>query len=70
MGNVALDCARILLQPVQRLASTDIAEGALQQLRASTVESVDIIGRRGPAQVGPGKLRIRVKCNLCIGVCG
>ena len=51
LGNVALDCARILLQPPDRLKTTDIASHALQQLQNSTVERVDVIGRRGPAQV-------------------
>ena len=51
LGNVAVDCARILLQPVERLASTDIAEHALQQLRNSSVQQVHLIGRRGPVQV-------------------
>ena len=51
LGNVAVDCARILLQPVERLASTDIAEHALQQLRRSSVRHVHLIGRRGPVQV-------------------
>ena len=51
LGNVAVDCARILLQPPERLASTDIAEHALQQLRNSSVKQVHLIGRRGPVQV-------------------
>lgn len=51
LGNVAVDCARILLQPPERLASTDIAEHALQQLRESSVRHVHLIGRRGPVQV-------------------
>jgi NADPH-dependent glutamate synthase beta subunit-like oxidoreductase len=51
LGNVALDCARILLQPPERLKTTDIASHALQQLLESSVEQVDLIGRRGPAQV-------------------
>lgn len=51
LGNVALDCARILLQPPERLKTTDIASHALQQLLESSVQQVDLIGRRGPAQV-------------------
>lgn len=50
LGNVALDCARILLRPVHELVGTDIADCALEQLRASSVEEVHIIGRRGPLQ--------------------
>ena len=50
LGNVALDCARVLLQPVERLKATDIASHALTQLQESGVQQVDLIGRRGPAQ--------------------
>ncbi len=57
LGNVALDCARILLQPPDRLKKTDIASHALQQLQNSGVERVDVIGRRGPAQVEGFQLR-------------
>ncbi|CBX99075.1 hypothetical protein LEMA_P083140.1 [Plenodomus lingam JN3] len=50
-GNVALDVARILLSPVDKLARTDIAEQAIQTLSESKVRSVRIVGRRGPLQV-------------------
>lgn len=49
-GNVALDVARILITPPDRLATTDIADHALQALRASLIREVLVIGRRGPAQ--------------------
>lgn len=45
-GNVALDVARILALPVDELAQTDIADYALDALRASTIREVVIIGRR------------------------
>lgn len=51
IGNVALDCARVLLRPVAELASTDIARHALQQLRSSKVREVLLCARRGPVQV-------------------
>jgi hypothetical protein len=50
VGNVALDCARILLRPVQALERTDISDHALRELRHSSVSEVHIIGRRGPMQ--------------------
>lgn len=51
-GNVALDCARILLSPVDRvLGKTDITNCALKVLEKSTITSVHLIGRRGPIQV-------------------
>ena len=49
-GNVALDVARILASDPERLAVTDIADHALEALRASAVREVVLLARRGPAQ--------------------
>ncbi|MCX6399155.1 MAG: FAD-dependent oxidoreductase [Propionibacteriales bacterium] len=49
-GNVALDVARILSRPLSVLERTDLAPGPLEQLRASRVREVVVLGRRGPAQ--------------------
>ncbi|KAF4636405.1 hypothetical protein G7Y89_g1689 [Cudoniella acicularis] len=49
-GNVALDVARILLQGVDVLRSTDITENAIETLKKSKVKRVRVIGRRGPLQ--------------------
>ena len=51
VGNVALDCARLLLAPEQRLAPTDVADRALSQLRQSAVQDVHLVARRSPAEV-------------------
>ena len=51
LGNVALDCARVLLRDEAVLGRTDIARHAQDALRQSAVKRVDIIGRRGPVQV-------------------
>ena len=51
LGNVALDCARVLLRDEAVLGRTDIARHAQNALRRSAVKRVDIIGRRGPVQV-------------------
>lgn len=51
-GNVALDVARILLAPLDHLRKTDIAEHAVAALSRSTIKRVEIVGRRGPLQVG------------------
>ncbi|WP_408587920.1 FAD-dependent oxidoreductase [Novosphingobium sp.] len=45
-GNVAVDIARILTADVDDLAKTDIADHALDALRASKVKEVVIMGRR------------------------
>ncbi|GAA1637857.1 FAD-dependent oxidoreductase [Georgenia ruanii] len=49
-GNVALDVARVLLSDVDDLRRTDIADHALEQLAASRIREVVVVGRRGPAQ--------------------
>ncbi|CAF1027749.1 unnamed protein product [Rotaria sp. Silwood1] len=51
MGNVALDCARILLSSIDDLAKTDITDIALDTLRQSRIRHVILVGRRGPMQV-------------------
>ncbi|HEV8672554.1 MAG TPA: FAD-dependent oxidoreductase [Methylomirabilota bacterium] len=50
VGNVAVDVARILCRSGEELAATDIADYALEALRASRVREVYLLGRRGPAQ--------------------
>jgi ferredoxin--NADP+ reductase len=50
VGNVAVDVVRILCRTPGELASTDIADDALEALRASRVREVYLLGRRGPAQ--------------------
>lgn len=49
-GNVALDVARVLTMPYQRLINTDIADYALDALKDSNIQEVIILGRRGAAQ--------------------
>ena len=50
VGNVAVDVARILCRTPEELASTDIADYALEALRGSHIREVYLLGRRGPAQ--------------------
>jgi len=58
-GNVALDVARILCSPTERLATTDIADHALAALRHSSIEEVVVLGRRGPGQAAFTTLELR-----------
>ncbi len=51
-GNVALDVSRILLKPWEAFKATEMSLRALEVLSTSAVTSVDIVGRRGPLQVG------------------
>jgi ferredoxin--NADP+ reductase len=50
VGNVAIDVARVLCRSPEELATTDIAEHALEALRKSHIREVYLLGRRGPAQ--------------------
>lgn len=48
-GNVALDVARVLAQPVTAFEKTSMSDLALEALRSSTIEEVVVVGRRGQA---------------------
>ncbi|CAL5228332.1 g11441 [Coccomyxa viridis] len=50
LGNVALDCARVLLRGEDAMGRTDIARHAQEARKRSAVKRVDIIGRRGAVQ--------------------
>lgn len=58
-GNVALDAARLLVQPEAVLKDSDIHPAALARLAGSSVRDVYIIGRRGPAQSSFGEAELR-----------
>ncbi|WP_338446188.1 FAD-dependent oxidoreductase [Pelagerythrobacter marensis] len=51
MGNVALDVARILAKTEAEFAGSDIVAHALEALRASSLRTITIVGRRGPHQI-------------------
>src|ERR671923_994991 len=50
-GNVATDVARMLALTGDELATTDVADHALEVLAESRVREIAVLGRRGPAQV-------------------
>lgn len=50
VGNVAIDVARMMARSVDELATTDIADYALEVFAASRVRDIYVLGRRGPAQ--------------------
>ena len=58
-GNVAIDVARILVTDPDVLAKTDIADHALEALRAKGISEVVIAGRRGPLQAAFTTLEVR-----------
>lgn len=68
-GNVALDVARILLSDPSRLASTEIADHALDALRRADVREVVLLGRRGPEHAAftrPELLTLPDGIELCV----
>ncbi len=50
-GNVALDVARILAKDESEFEGADIVAHALAELRGSGIETITILGRRGPHQI-------------------
>jgi NADPH-dependent glutamate synthase beta subunit-like oxidoreductase len=50
-GNVALDCARILAKNHHEFEGSDIVGHALEALDRSKVQTITILGRRGPHQI-------------------
>lgn len=63
-GNVALDVARTLLSPLDRLRETDMTEEALEALSKSRVKRVRVVGRRGPLQAPYTIKEVRELMNL------
>jgi NADPH-dependent glutamate synthase beta subunit-like oxidoreductase len=51
-GNVALDVARLLAKTPAELAQSDIAPEIEQMLGAMTLDTIHIVGRRGPEDAG------------------
>ncbi|OAN81798.1 pyridine nucleotide-disulfide oxidoreductase [Erythrobacter sp. EhN03] len=51
MGNVALDVARILSKTEAEFEGSDIVAHALELMRDSNIETITILGRRGPHQI-------------------
>jgi ferredoxin--NADP+ reductase len=47
-GNVALDVARVLAQPIDMLERSETADHAIDALRSSAVDEVVVTARRGP----------------------
>jgi ferredoxin/flavodoxin---NADP+ reductase len=49
-GNVALDVARMLALTEQELAPTDTTDRAIEEIVASGIREIVVLGRRGPVQ--------------------
>jgi len=49
-GNVAVDVARVLVKTPAEMIATDLATHAAEQINASPLRDVHLIGRRGPVE--------------------
>lgn len=58
-GNVALDVARVLVKSRAEMAASDIPTYALEAISGAGIETVHILGRRGPAEsrFAPAEMR-------------
>ena len=63
-GNVSLDIARLLLTNPNSLSSFDIPQHVVEHMKSSTIEHINIISRRGPAQVAFTAKELREMMNL------
>jgi ferredoxin--NADP+ reductase len=63
-GNVAADVIRMLTLSAEALEATDVADHALEALRASRIEEVVVLGRRGPAQAAFTSAELRELGNV------
>ncbi|MFI5362066.1 MAG: FAD-dependent oxidoreductase [Elusimicrobiota bacterium] len=58
VGNVAMDVTRLLACDPEALAKTDITARSLDALRKSSVKTVWLLGRRGPAEAAYSPVEI------------
>lgn len=63
-GNVSLDIARLLLTNPSSLSSLDVPQCVVELMKASTIEHINIVSRRGPAQVAFTAKELREMMNL------
>ncbi len=69
-GNVAIDCARVLVKTPEEMATTDIADHAAAAIHASPIRDVYLFGRRGPAEAKFTNVELREMGELedCVPV--
>lgn len=63
-GNVALDVARILAKTRGEFAGSDIVSPALAALTSSAIETITLLGRRGPHQIAMTPKELGELANL------
>ncbi|WP_066682378.1 FAD-dependent oxidoreductase [Sphingomonas sp. CCH9-E2] len=63
-GNVALDVARILAKTRGEFAGSDIVSPALNALTSSSIDTITLLGRRGPHQIAMTPKELGELANL------
>jgi ferredoxin--NADP+ reductase len=63
-GNVAIDCARVLVKTPAEMATTDIATHAADAIHAAPLEDVYMVGRRGPVEAKFTNVELREMGDL------
>lgn len=69
-GNVAIDIARVLVKTREEMATSDIADLALDAIQASPITDVYMLGRRGPVEAKFTNVELREmgKLENCVPV--
>jgi NADPH-dependent glutamate synthase beta subunit-like oxidoreductase len=63
-GNVAIDCARVLVKTPDEMSTTDIATHAADAIHAAPLEDVYMVGRRGPVEAKFTNVELREMGDL------
>jgi ferredoxin--NADP+ reductase len=64
VGNVAIDCARVLAKTPEEMASTDIAAYAVDRIHRAPIKDIYMFGRRGPVEAAFTNVELREMSNL------
>jgi ferredoxin--NADP+ reductase len=64
VGNVAIDCARVLAKTPKEMAATDIASYATERIHKSPIKDIYMFGRRGPVEAAFTNVELREMGHL------
>ena len=64
VGNVAIDCARVLAKTPAEMAATDLAPYANERIRTAPIKDIYMFGRRGPVEAAFTNVELREMAAL------
>lgn len=64
VGNVAIDCARVLAKTSKEMAATDLATYAEARIRKALIKDIYMFGRRGPVEAAFTNVELREMGHL------